>query len=140
MPDINSSYTPSPIPSLIKPVSVSNINPVTEQSNIPNPQVNTAVKQQAKEPIIKNSSEVIKDVNVAEAKAVISVINNDSLNLEIGLNARSHQPNVKMILRIFDDQMADKIKDYLKIYHALSASAIANESFYNQLNKAKINF
>lgn len=83
---------------------------------------------------------VIKDVNVAEAKAVISVINNDSLNLEIGLNARSHQPNVKMILRIFDDQMADKIKDYLKIYHALSASAIANESFYNQLNKAKINF
>ena len=61
---------------------------------------------------------VIKDVNVAEAKAVISVINNDSLNLEIGLNARSHQPNVKMILRIFDDQMADKIKDYLKIYHA----------------------
>ena len=83
---------------------------------------------------------VIKDVNVAEAKAVISVINNDSLNLEIGLNARSHQPNVKMILRIFDDQMADKIKDYLKIYHALSASAIANESFYKQLNKTKINF
>ena len=78
---------------------------------------------------------VIKDVNIGEAKALISVINNDSLNLEIGLNARSHQPNVKLILRIFDDQMADKLKDYLKIYHSLSASAIADEKFYQELKK-----
>ena len=78
---------------------------------------------------------VIKDVNIGEAKALISVINNDSLNLEIGLNARSHQPNVKLILRIFDDQMADKLKDYIKIYHSLSASAIADEKFYQELKK-----
>jgi hypothetical protein len=76
---------------------------------------------------------VMKDVNVLEAKALISVINNDSLNLEIGLNARSHHPEVKLILRIFDDQMADKIKDYLKIYHSLSASAIADDKFYEML-------
>lgn len=76
---------------------------------------------------------VMKDVNVLEAKALISVINNDSLNLEIGLNARSHHPEVKLILRIFDDQMADKIKDYLKIYHSLSASAIADDKFYEVL-------
>jgi TrkA-N domain/Ion channel len=76
---------------------------------------------------------VMRDVNVLQAKALISVINNDSLNLEIGLNARSHQPDVKLILRIFDDQMADKIKDYLKIYHSLSASAIADDKFYEML-------
>jgi hypothetical protein len=76
---------------------------------------------------------VMRDVNVLEAKALISVINNDSLNLEIGLNARSHHPEVKLILRIFDDQMADKIKDYLKIYHSLSASAIADDKFYEML-------
>jgi TrkA-N domain len=76
---------------------------------------------------------VMRDVNVIQAKALISVINNDSLNLEIGLNARSHQPEVKLILRIFDDQMADKIKDYLKIYHSLSASAIADDKFYEML-------
>jgi Trk K+ transport system NAD-binding subunit len=76
---------------------------------------------------------VMRDVNVVQAKALISVINNDSLNLEIGLNARSHQKDVKLILRIFDDQMADKIKDYLKIYHSLSASAIADDKFYEML-------
>ncbi len=80
---------------------------------------------------------VMKDVNVIDAKALISVINNDSLNLEIGLNARSHHPEVKLILRIFDDQMADKIKDYLKIYHSLSASAIADDKFYETLQKTK---
>jgi TrkA-N domain/Ion channel len=81
---------------------------------------------------------VMKDVNVLEAKALISVINNDSLNLEIGLNARSHHPEVKLILRIFDDQMADKIKDYLKIYHSLSASAIADDKFYEMLTLSAI--
>ncbi len=76
---------------------------------------------------------VIQDVNVVEAKALISVINNDSLNLEIGLNARSHHPKVKLILRIFDDQMADKIKDYLHIHHSLSASEISQTKFYETL-------
>ncbi len=76
---------------------------------------------------------VMQDVNVVNAKALISVINNDSLNLEIGLNARSHHPSVKLILRIFDDQMADKIKDYLQIHHALSASALSQNRFYEAL-------
>ena len=76
---------------------------------------------------------VMNDVNVVNAKALISVISNDSLNLEVGLNARSQHANVKLILRIFDDQMAEKIKDYLKIYHTLSASAIADNIFFAEL-------
>jgi hypothetical protein len=76
---------------------------------------------------------VMNDVNVVKAKALISVISNDSLNLEIGLNARSQHANVKLILRIFDDQMAEKIKNYLKIYHTLSASAIADDIFFAEL-------
>jgi len=78
---------------------------------------------------------VMNDVNVVKAKALISVISNDSLNLEIGLNARSQHANVKLILRIFDDQMAEKIKNYLKIYHTLSASAIADDIFFAELLK-----
>ncbi len=76
---------------------------------------------------------VMNDVNVVKAKALISVISNDSLNLEIGLNARSQHANVKLILRIFDDQMAEKIKNFLKIYHTLSASAIADDIFFAEL-------
>ncbi|MFN0083128.1 MAG: potassium channel family protein [Ferruginibacter sp.] len=80
---------------------------------------------------------VMVDVNVGKAKALISVISNDSLNLEIGLNARSQHANVKLILRIFDDQMAEKIKNFLKIYHTLSASAIADDIFFSELLNRK---
>lgn len=79
-------------------------------------------------------SKVLDDTNVAEAKALISVINNDSINLEIGLNSRSFQPGVRLILRIFDEQMAVKIKEYLNIHLTLSASDIADEKFYEMLN------
>jgi voltage-gated potassium channel Kch len=78
-------------------------------------------------------SKVLDDTNVAEARALMSVISNDAVNLEIGLNSRSFQPNIRLILRIFDEQMAKKIKEYLNIHLTLSASDIADEKFYEVL-------
>lgn len=77
---------------------------------------------------------VLSDVNIGYAKALISVINNDSNNLEIGLNARSFQPNLRLILRIFDEMMAQKIKEHLDIHLTLSASAIADGKFLEALS------
>jgi voltage-gated potassium channel Kch len=78
-------------------------------------------------------SKVLDDTNVAEARALMSVISNDAVNLEIGLNSRSFQPDIRLILRIFDEQMAEKIKEYLNIHLTLSASDIADEKFYEIL-------
>jgi voltage-gated potassium channel Kch len=78
-------------------------------------------------------SKVLDDVNVSKARAVISVINSDALNLEIGFNARTYKPDMRLILRIFDEQMAEKIKEYFNIHFSLSASAIADEKFYEVL-------
>ena len=80
-------------------------------------------------------SKVLADTNVAQAKALISVISNDSINLEIGLNSRAFQPGIRLVLRIFDVQMAEKIKEYLNIHLTLSASDIADEKFYDLLNQ-----
>ena len=74
-------------------------------------------------------SKVLHDVNVKDAKALISVINNDALNLEIALNVRSIDPTMRLILRIFDGQMAQKINEYLKFHLTQSLSAIAEEKF-----------
>jgi hypothetical protein len=76
---------------------------------------------------------VLGDTGIAKAKALISVISNDFVNVEIGLNARAFQPDLKLILRIFDEQMAEKIKEQLNIPHTLSLSAIADENFYAAL-------
>ncbi len=80
---------------------------------------------------------VLGDTGIAKAKALISVISNDFVNVEIGLNARIFQPNLKLILRIFDEQMAEKIKEQLNVPHTLSLSAIADENFYAALEKTK---
>jgi voltage-gated potassium channel Kch len=76
---------------------------------------------------------VLQDVNVVQAKAVYSVISNDYLNLEIGLNARSFQPDLRIVLRIFDESMAQKIKENLDINLTLSMSAVADEKFFEVL-------
>jgi len=76
----------------------------------------------------------LQDVGAAHAKALISVINDDYTNLEIGLNARSFQPKLRLILRIFDESMATIIKEKLDIYLTLSMSAIADEKFVETLN------
>lgn len=77
---------------------------------------------------------VLQDASVNSAKAVISVINNDYNNLEIGLSARSINPSIRLILRIFDDTMAQNIKEHLDIHLAYSMSALADDSFIATLS------
>jgi voltage-gated potassium channel len=77
----------------------------------------------------------MNDVNVKDAKAVISVIDNDALNIEIGLNARAMIPNLRVILRIFDEQMTPHINKILNIELTYSASAIALNHFFEKIKQ-----
>ncbi|RYY39263.1 MAG: hypothetical protein EOO08_11205 [Chitinophagaceae bacterium] len=72
---------------------------------------------------------VLRDAGAADAKAVVSVIDNDLGNLEIGLNARSLQPGIRTILRVFDDSMAQVLKEKLDIHLSLSTSSVAESAF-----------
>ncbi len=77
---------------------------------------------------------VLADVNVVHAQALISVIDNDYINLEVGLNARSLRPDLRLILRMFDEMMARQVKDDLDILLTLSMSAQADEKFLDLLD------
>jgi voltage-gated potassium channel Kch len=79
------------------------------------------------------SPRVLEDAGVRRAKALYSVVANDFVNLEIGLNARSFDPRLRLILRIFDESMAQRIKEQLDIHLSFSMSAIADEHFLNCL-------
>jgi hypothetical protein len=81
------------------------------------------------------SEKVLTDVNITQSAALISVINNDALNIEIGLHARTLYPNMKIILRIFDEDIAHQIKSMMNIHLALSNSSIASKSFIEVLEK-----
>ncbi len=82
------------------------------------------------------SPRVLEDAGVKHAKALYSLIGNDFVNIEVGLNARSFDPGLRLILRIFDESMAQRIKDQLDIHSSFSMSAIADEHFLNSLEGA----
>jgi hypothetical protein len=78
---------------------------------------------------------VLQDVGAQHCRALISVVNDDYLNLEIALNARYFQPNLRLILRIFDESMASVMKDKFDIHLTQSTSHIAAEKFAAVLDK-----
>ena len=76
---------------------------------------------------------VLQDVGVTRAKALYSVINNDFTNLEIGLNARTFEPNLRLVLRIFDDAMSARIREQLDIPLTYSMTAIADDKVFRAM-------
>lgn len=72
---------------------------------------------------------VLADVGVRRAKALYSLVDDDYANLEIGLNARSFAPDLRLILRMFDEAMSSRIKEHLDIHLTMSMTAIADERF-----------
>jgi voltage-gated potassium channel Kch len=78
---------------------------------------------------------VLQDAGAEHCRALISVINDDYVNLEIGLNARYFQPDLRLVLRIFDESMADVIKEKFDIHLTKSMSFIAAEKFASMLEE-----
>jgi voltage-gated potassium channel len=72
---------------------------------------------------------LLEDANVAEAESIILATSDDMVNLEAALDARRLNPRIRVILRMFDQQMADKVRDGFNIKLAMSQSAISAPAF-----------
>ena len=69
--------------------------------------------------------ETLINAAVDRASAVASIMSDDLVNLEVGLNARAIHPRIRVILRIFDGDTAEELRQRMNIHYALSTSAIA---------------
>jgi Trk K+ transport system NAD-binding subunit len=72
---------------------------------------------------------LLVDANVARAKSVVVATDDDLANLETALDARRIAPGVRVVLRMFDQNMADKIREGFNIHLAVSQSAISAPAF-----------
>jgi Trk K+ transport system NAD-binding subunit len=72
---------------------------------------------------------LLEEANAAQAKSIIVATNNDLSNLEIALDARRINPDIRLVLRLFDQNMADKIREGFNIQIAMSQSAISAPAF-----------
>ncbi len=65
------------------------------------------------------------EAGIASARVIIIATNDDIANLEVALDARRMNPAIRIIMRLFDQQIASKIAGALTIDAAFSASALA---------------
>lgn len=72
---------------------------------------------------------VFEDLNVARAKSMILATNDDLANLEMALDARKIRPDMRVVLRMFDQELAAKLRDSLGLELTFSASELAAPLF-----------
>jgi voltage-gated potassium channel len=71
---------------------------------------------------------ILEGANITKAKSIILCIQNDALNLKIALKARSLNPNLQVIIRIFDEEFAEALHTQFG-FTALSGTGIAAPVF-----------
>jgi Trk K+ transport system NAD-binding subunit len=71
---------------------------------------------------------VLESANITKARAIIMASQNDAMNLQIALKARSLNPNIQVVVRIFDDEFAHALQEQFG-FIALSATEMAAPVF-----------
>jgi Trk K+ transport system NAD-binding subunit len=71
---------------------------------------------------------ILELANVARAKAVILATDDDLANLDGALTAREIKPDIRVVVRLFDDTLATKVASSFKL-PAISTSHVAAPAF-----------
>lgn len=97
-----------------------------------NPSVDLfATAQKMRVPIIQDDATrpiALENAGVARARTIILCTQNDSLNLQIALKARKLNPDIHVIIRIFDEDFAESLREQFG-FSALSATSMAAPVF-----------
>jgi Trk K+ transport system NAD-binding subunit len=91
----------------------------------------TAAVQKMGVPVISGDASreiTLIDANVKDAKSIILCVQNDAVNLKTALKARTINPKIKVVIRIFDDDFAEELHAQFG-FNALSGTAIASPAF-----------
>lgn len=70
------------------------------------------------------SSRALESANLAKARAIVAATDDDLANLNIALDARRLRPGIRVVMRLFDDDLVAKTREAFQV-EAFSTSAIA---------------
>jgi len=68
---------------------------------------------------------VLHQAGIRHARAVVATINDDLLNVEIALGARAVQPGIRVVLRVFNEELDRNLERTLGSNSAFSVSLVA---------------
>jgi len=80
------------------------------------------------------------DAGVARASAVVICTRDDLVNLDIALDARELNPQIKVVLQMFDAKLAENVSKGFNIKTAFSVSALAAPAFAAAATRAKVKY
>ncbi|MFO0589954.1 MAG: NAD-binding protein [Polyangiaceae bacterium] len=69
--------------------------------------------------------ELLVECGVDRAKAVVCATSNDLANLEIALDSKRMNPRVRVVMRMFDQRVAQKVGGALELDESFSTSALS---------------
>ena len=84
--------------------------------------------------------EVLDKAHVREASAIVACTQDDLTNLDIALDARELNPGIKVVLRMFDSQLAERVRGGFGIHTAFSTSALAAPIFAAAATRTQIDY
>jgi Trk K+ transport system NAD-binding subunit len=73
--------------------------------------------------------ETLHQAGLARARAVFTGVDDDLINIEIGLTVRAARPDIRVILRVFNDDLDRNLERSFGSNTAFSASALAAPTF-----------
>jgi Trk K+ transport system NAD-binding subunit len=111
---------------VLEQLAASNVPTVVLEKSANNPFI-VQVKAMKVPILIRDMKEdaALIDAGVEHASAIIICSNDQMTNIEVALDARRMNANVRVIMRMFDQKVASKISDALAIDDAFSSSALA---------------
>jgi Trk K+ transport system NAD-binding subunit len=71
----------------------------------------------------------LRALSVEHARAVVASTDDDLTNLEAALSARELNPDARVIIRLFDQELAERAQHQLRITACQSVSALATPAF-----------
>jgi len=86
------------------------------------------------------NQEMLKKAGIERAQAVVACTEYDLTNLEIALDAREMAPDVKVVMRMFDQQLAERVRKGFGIRTAFSTSALSAPAFAAAATRAAVEY
>jgi len=83
--------------------------------------------------------ETLRKAGIEKARAIIICTNDDLINLQIASRIRELDKDIRLVMRMFDDEFARNMADSFKISAVMSASMLAAPAFAGAAAGAEIN-
>ncbi len=84
--------------------------------------------------------DTLKSAGIDRAATILCLTQDDLANLDIALDARERRPEIKIVLRMFDAELARKVERGFGIHTAFSTSGLAAPAFAAAATRAHIEY